>query len=172
LAVGCLTPHQLVLANGALRSGNLHVAAFSSPASLRTPNGGPSGLFLDVTCSFAVESSSTRRIGYPRVTARTYAYRLLDHHHRELLVYHWQPGPDHAGPDHPHLHISAALDAQVDAINRREIGLDKLHVATGDVTLAAVVRMLITEFGIAPLRLDWREVLDRIESGSADERGP
>lgn len=92
-----------------------------------------------------------------------YEYRLLDHDHRELLVYHWQPGPSFAGPDHPHVHVSAALHAQVDAVTRREIGLDKLHVATGRVSLAAMVRMLITEFDIAPLRHDWRETLDRSE---------
>lgn len=97
------------------------------------------------------------------VAIRTYQYRLLDHDHRELLVYHWQPGPDFQGPDHPHLHVSAALDAQVDAATRREIGLDKLHVATGQVTLAAIVGTLIADFGIAPLRDDWRATLDRSE---------
>ncbi len=92
-----------------------------------------------------------------------YQYRLLDHNHRELLAYHWQPGHAFAGPDHPHLHVSAALDAQLDAVTRRKIDLDKLHVATGQVSLAAMVRMLIIEFGIAPLRHDWRETLDRTD---------
>lgn len=92
-----------------------------------------------------------------------YQYRLLDHDHRELLVYHWQPGTEFQGPDHPHLHVSAALDAQVDAVTRREIGLDKLHIATGQVSLAALAWMLITEFGIAPLRHDWRTTLDRTD---------
>ena len=95
-----------------------------------------------------------------------YRYRLLDHDQTELLVYHWQPGPDYAGPDHPHLHVSAAFRAKLDAVTTREIGLDKLHIATGRVSLAAVVRMLIAEFGIAPQRADWRENLDRIEAAS------
>jgi len=90
-----------------------------------------------------------------------YSMALLDVQERELLVYHWHPVSRFEGLDHPHLHVSAALTAQVDATTRREIGLDKLHLPTGQVSLAAVIRMLITEFGIAPLRHDWRDVLDR-----------
>lgn len=92
-----------------------------------------------------------------------YEYRLLDRDERELLVYHWQPGPDFLGPDHPHLHVSASLRAQVDARTRREIELDRVHLPTGQVSIGAVVRLLITELDIAPLRDDWRETLDRIE---------
>jgi hypothetical protein len=92
-----------------------------------------------------------------------YEFRLLDHHQTELLVYHWQPGPQFAGPDHPHLHVSATLTPRVDAVSQREIDLDKLHIATGTVSLASVVRMLITELGVAPRRDDWRDVLDRAE---------
>ncbi len=99
-----------------------------------------------------------------------YEYRLLDRDHQELLVYHWQPGLRFLGPDHPHMHVSAALHAQVDARHRREIGLDKLHMATGVVSLAAFVRMLITEFGVSPLRHDWRETLDRVEAEAALDR--
>jgi hypothetical protein len=36
------------------------------------------------------------------------------------------------------------------------------------VSLAAFVRMLITEFGVAPLGHDWRETLDRVESSLHD----
>ena len=93
-----------------------------------------------------------------------YEYRLLDRDERELLVYHWQPGPDFLGPDHPHLHVSASLHAQVDAVTRQEIALDKLHLPTGQVTIAAIVRFLITEFGIAPLRDDWHEILTRADA--------
>ena len=90
-----------------------------------------------------------------------YEYKLLDKRHRELLVYHWQPGPGYRGPDIPHLHISSSLTAWTDAVSRQEIGLDTLHVATGHVLLADVVQMLITEFGVAPQRHDWRPILTR-----------
>lgn len=142
--------------------GEQFVAELTDPLSLRSPVGGPSGLFLDIAYVFIVEGIEQARFGSrPRVATRMYEYRLLDYDHRELLVYHWQPGPGARGPDHPHLHISAALNAQVDAIAHRDIGLDKLHIATGRVSLEAVVRMLITEFRVAPQRHDWREALDR-----------
>lgn len=82
-----------------------------------------------------------------------YEYRLLDRDERELLAYHWQPGREHLGPDHPHL--PASLNAQVDTQTRRSIDLDKLHIVTGPVTLQDVIRMLITEFRIRPHRSDW-----------------
>lgn len=83
-----------------------------------------------------------------------YEYRLLDHSERELLVYHWHP--EAAGPDFPHIHVSATLNAQVDAMTRREIALDKRHVVTGLVELREFVRMLVTEFDVRPLRPDWQ----------------
>jgi hypothetical protein len=98
-----------------------------------------------------------------------YEYRLLDHHHKELMVYHWQPGSEFAGPDQPHLHVSAALQAQIDAQTAQTIDLDRRHVATGRVSLEAVVRMLITEFQIAPQRSDWQRTLDRTEAAFREE---
>ncbi len=61
----------------------------------------------------------------------------------------------------PHLHVSAALNAQTDALTRREIDLDKRHLPTGQVSLSTVIRALIADFDIAPQRQDWRETLDR-----------
>ena len=52
------------------------------------------------------------------------------------------------------------------------IDLDKLHLATGRVSLASVVRMPITEFRVAPRRPDWAETLDRAEQVFQQETGP
>lgn len=142
-------------------------ARFPEPVSLRSSGGGSSGLFLDVVAIATVVSALSGAVPSLWAAQTTmYQYRLVDRDHTELLVYHWQPGPDYAGPDHPHVHVSAALRAKVDAVTTREIGLDKLHIATGLVSLAAVVRMLIAEFGIAPLRADWRETLASVEAPS------
>jgi hypothetical protein len=100
-----------------------------------------------------------------------YQYRLLDRDERELLVYHWQPGSAYLGPDHPHLHVSASLSAQLSAVDRQSIDLNKLHLPTGRVSLASVVRMLIVEFGVAPLGPDWIERLDRAERVFEAEAG-
>ena len=47
------------------------------------------------------------------------------------------------------------LDAEVGALIRRRVDLDKRHLTTERVSLQAYVRMLITEFQIRPLRADW-----------------
>ncbi len=147
-----------------------HTIAFLDPVSLRAPAGGPSGLFFDVAHVFAIVEAERIRFRHQwRVTTRMYEYRLLDYHFEELLVYHWQPGLDFEGPDHPHLHVSSALNVQGDAVTHHEIDLDKLHVATGRVSLEAIIRMLITEFRVAPQRHDWRETLDRTEATFRDE---
>jgi hypothetical protein len=132
---------------------------------LRSPSGGPSGLFLDV-----YQQVRPRNIGRSwYVLTHMYEYRLLDHDQTELLVYHWQPGLMFQGPDHPHLHVSASLRAQVNAQEEQSIALDRLHVVTGLVTLGAIVRMLISEFRIAPGRSDWQQTLTRTASVLGEE---
>ena len=148
-------------------------ATFDHPPSLRSSTDGPSGLFLDINYTFALaRGDSARSRAVWRATTRMYEYRLPDHEHQELLVYHWQPGPSYHGPDHPHLHISAALHAQINAIAQLRIELDKLHLVTGMVSLEAVIRMLITEWKIAPLRHNWRDILARTEALSANDVHP
>lgn len=98
-----------------------------------------------------------------------YQYRLLDHDERELLIYHWQPGDIFLGPDRPHVHVSAALSAQITATQTETIDLDGRHLATARVSLAALIRMLIEEFGVAPQRSDWRDTLARTETIFRDE---
>lgn len=141
------------------------------PVALRAASGGPRGLLFDVLHVFAIDEVPElvpfRRRW--RVTTRMYQYRLLDQRERELLVYHWQPGDAFLGPDHPHLHVSAALLAQVTAINTETIDLSGRHLATGRVSLEAVIRTLIDEFGVAPQRPDWRETLARTETVFQDE---
>ena len=149
------------------------IAFLGAPGALRASTGGASGLFLDVRHRFTiVEVQPERQRPLWGVTTRMYEYRLLDHDFRELLVYHWQPGDDFLGPDHPHLHVSASLSAQTSAVDRQSIDLDKIHLATSRVPLAAVVRMLITESHIAPRRPDWAETLDRTEQILWDETTP
>jgi len=99
-----------------------------------------------------------------RVSTTGYEYRLLDSIERELVVFHWQLGPTFRGPDHPHLHLSASLVARVSATATRELPLDRLHIPTGRITIDAVVRMLVAEFGVAPVVPDWERRLARTEA--------
>lgn len=157
----CVTTQRIGTFSPVIRPFEVQLLEFvGGPASLRALGGGPSGLLLGVRQQFAVVEADVQLW---RVEPRTYELRLLDRFERELLVYHWQPGPGLRGPDHPHLHVSAALHAQVNAVTTRAHDLDKRHLVTGHVSLAMVVRMLIEEFGIAPLRPDMQQVLERAE---------
>ncbi|HEY7034197.1 MAG TPA: hypothetical protein VH482_22855 [Thermomicrobiales bacterium] len=62
----------------------------------------------------------------------------------------------------PHLHIGRAMTAGQSAIRPRDI--HKAHIPTGYVSLPAVVRLAIAEFGVTPLRANWEEILRRAES--------
>jgi hypothetical protein len=157
----CVVTQQISTRNPVILTRDPQLLVFSrGPVSLRNASGGPSGLLLDVRQQIVVVPADARKW---RIELRMYEYRILDQAERELLVYHWQPGPSFRGPNHPHMHVSSALHAQVNAVTTRAYDLDKRHLATGHVSLAMMVRMLIEEFGIAPLRPDWRQVLERAE---------
>jgi len=155
--LSCVTdewPTVRPLLNPATRS---FILSLSRPATLAHANGGQSGLQLAFRELVTFAPRELRTGAFWQRESISYEYRLLDHFERELLVYHWHP--ESAGPDFPHIHVSASLDAQVDALTRRELPLDKRHVATGWVELRDVERMLITEFDVRPLRPDWEQRL-------------
>jgi hypothetical protein len=171
-ATSCVTTQRLTTLRTYLTPAQTQTVRFTAPpVSLRAPSGGPRGLLFDVSYIFATteapEVVHVRR--HWRVVTRMYQYRLFDHARRELLVYHWQPGDEFLGPDHPHVHVSAALSAQIDALEFESIDLGRRHLVTERVSLAAFVRMLIEEFGVAPLRSDWRKTLGRTETIFRDE---
>lgn len=165
--VGCLTGERMAAVGSGFRPAEQQLLRFvQGPASLRAAGGGPIGLRIDLQQRLVAKEIGARRW---RVEPRMYEYRLLDHFERELLVYHWQPGVDARGPDHPHVHVSASLRAQTNSITTQLFDLDKRHLPTGQVSLAMIVRMLVEEFGVAPLRPDWRRRLEQAEqaTGSA-----
>lgn len=162
--VRCLTNAQMATVGSGFSPTEQQLLRFvQGPVSLRAFGGGPSGFKFDLEQRLIVVESGVRRW---RVEPRLYEFRLLDHVERELLVYHWQPGPEARGPDHPHLHVSAALRAQTNATTTQFYDLDKRHLPTGPVSLASVVRMLIEEFDVAPLRADWRQRLEQAEQAA------
>ena len=74
------------------------------------------------------------------------------------VSYHWHP----TGSSRvitPHMHIVSAMRL---ASNGKPIG--ELHLPTGMVSLAAIVKFLIEELGVEPNRPDWERILTRIET--------
>lgn len=93
-----------------------------------------------------------------RVQATSYHYRLIDAQEREVLAYHWHP-VGLSPITYPHVHLSGRLSPLDAGPGAEPVALGGMHLPTGPVTLADVVRLLITEFGIAPRRADWDAVL-------------
>lgn len=88
-----------------------------------------------------------------------YRYEVLDADEREIVAFHWHPVG--VSPiTYPHLHLSGRL-APIDLGPREEpVRLGEMHLPTGGmVTLADVVRLLISEFGVVPRRGDWERIL-------------
>jgi len=172
-AVGCITRQQLWVAHNRYDPNLRHTITFgrnAEPVPLRGYSG-PTGLQFDLLHQYRITNDAPGQpdLGW-RVSTMQYEYRILDHTERELLVYHWQPGTDNSGPDHPHIHISGTLQGMRSATERLEIPLDKLHIPTGRVSIEAVIRMLITEFGVRPLREDWEKRLNETESRFHERR--
>lgn len=93
-----------------------------------------------------------------QVHTTNYRYHILDRDGREILAYHWHPDGVSSVTE-PHLHLSGQL-RPLDAGRRAvPIPLGEMHLPTGIVSLAQVVRLLITEFGVEPRRDDWETVL-------------
>ena len=161
-----------MLSTSTLPSGTTFDVRIVQPMAIRLTDRRGGSLLFTANRVFTIEGSpSNGANGMPVVTTSMYSYRLLDRLEHELLVYHWQPGPSYVGPDDPHLHVSASLRAATSVVDEREIGLDRLHLPTGQVTLTSVVRSLLTEFGVEPLRPDWSRVLDEAGTGELATSG-
>jgi hypothetical protein len=102
-----------------------------------------------------VEETAPRRAW--RVVVVGYLYHVLDRDEREILAYLWHP--EAVGPSFPHLHESGRMPTIDLGPRYAPVSLGDMHLPTGWVTLAALARLLIDEFGVAPRRADWDSVL-------------
>jgi hypothetical protein len=99
---------------------------------------------IDLT---SILSELTERRFTGAVSAYSITIRLGDG--AELLAYHWHPN-GLSNVRGPHLHVAARFTSPY---------LGKTHLPTGAVAIASIVHMLIADFGVAPLRADWRSIL-------------
>jgi hypothetical protein len=83
-------------------------------------------------------------------------YAILDQHHNELISYHWHPDGV-SDRKAPHFHAgSAILDTTGHEMGKT---FSRLHLPSGHVTVADVVRALIEEFNVRPIHDRWDETL-------------
>ena len=83
------------------------------------------------------------------ISTRAYRYEVNDAQGQELLAYHWHP-LGKSRWKRPHLHVSDGP-------------LAGLHLPTSRVSLESLLRLLLAELEVRPLRNDWPAVLDVAE---------
>jgi hypothetical protein len=165
-ALHCVTRQHLTLRERArLTAGPPYTLALSKmdPVPLK-------GMFpLRVTVGQIVRIVRTDESNAPRgpfkISTVQYLYAFSTPQGQEILGFHWTPEATGANVvTTPHLHIGPAITAGQTAL--RSGDLHKVHVPTGHVSVKAIVRLAISEFGVEPLRPNWEEVLQRTENAS------
>jgi hypothetical protein len=122
--------------------------------SVAFPEGYPVRLRIGYGISLSVLSGFRSSIDADQWTTRpaSYLHHVYDRDGREIVAFHWHP--ERRGYDAPHAHFRQLNDP---------IPMGKVHVPTGWIPLPTVVRFLIEELDVEPLRPDWREVLEEAE---------
>jgi hypothetical protein len=103
------------------------------------------------------------------VIPTAYSYQVFDRAMHEILAYHWHPN-SLSSVRHPHIHLSNRLGNIAIEPFGTTIGLSEMHIPTGFVTLADVVRLLIAEFGVEPRRADWESIVEQLPEQLHQER--
>ncbi len=86
-----------------------------------------------------------------KVSTAEYNYNLRDTDNRVVLAFHWHPA-EIFKVRHPHLNLDQGA-----RLGRED--LHRTHIPTGRITLVDIIRFVITELGVEPLRSDWENVL-------------
>jgi hypothetical protein len=118
------------------------------PAPLRSNH----GLGLIVQQQYRIVEAEGD-LGPWRISTAAYAYEITMADESRYLAHHWHPAA-RSPITTPHLHLGGAGATDDPALH-------SAHIPTGRVALEEVIRMLIAELGVEPLRDDWHEVLYR-----------
>jgi hypothetical protein len=95
--------------------------------------------------------------------AVAYVFDVLDRDGNEIAAYHWYPGGV-SRVTTPHMHMSKRLAPLELGHGEAPLIMSDLHFPTNHVYLRDVVRFLIEELGVQPIREEWHDIL------LADER--
>ena len=162
-ALGCITFERLALVERTRFQPNTAYAVLLrnfEPVPLRAPS--PLRISIAQTIRIVADQRPRSVSGF-RAEMIQYFFGFSTLDGREILGYHWTPD---AVADNtvtfPHLHIGRAIIGGQAAIRPRD--LHKAHIPTGNVSVPAMVRLAIVEFGVFPLRPNWAEILERGET--------
>ena len=129
---------------------------------------GKSDLLLRIKHDYSITAIDGSRDRYDAVTI-AYSYHLYDLQGSELIAFHWHP-TGVSPVTYPHLHLTSRVRPfEIDDPTHPNwqpalISFSDMHIPTGPILLENVVRLLIDEFGVVPLRPDWDEILLRNEA--------
>ncbi|MGH3529969.1 MAG: hypothetical protein ACRDQ6_22110 [Pseudonocardiaceae bacterium] len=130
---------------GAIRSVN-------APATGFAPLRGENRLHLSVALQYELIETDDRDHGPWKVSTRKYMYHVVTDDMTEVILFHWHPDGK-STQQGPHLHVGSSQLTHGSVVSR------KTHVPTGRVALEAVLDLLIRDFGVVPLRLEWEAML-------------
>ncbi|MXY20592.1 MAG: hypothetical protein F4Y49_04565 [Dehalococcoidia bacterium] len=135
---------------------------YSAPRSshhLELPDGQPVALagahklMFNMEPHFRVRRTESQA-GLHYVEIVGYRYIVYDSGQREVLAYHWHPGPREFVQT-PHFHLGSGARVGFDPL------VSKTHLPTGYVTFGEIIRVLIRDLSVQPSRSDWEDVLRR-----------
>lgn len=157
-SLSCVTPAVIVTSGDYAVEGGPYALTVGQEGKCRLKS--DHRLTLDIRMQYRIVEASGDRGPY-KVTITAYIYTLEDQKGHEIFSYQWHPA-DHR-IDFPHLHLGHG--AQV-----RHPGFEKAHLPTGRVSLEEVLRLLIMDFAVRPLRKDWSAVLSENQARFATYR--
>jgi hypothetical protein len=103
-----------------------------------------------------------------RVRTAGYYYAISDQRGSEILAYHWHPEAQEGARDEPHLHVKAKVTVQNDP--SLEDIFSSLHLPTERITIEAIVRLLIEQFKVQPIRSNWKGAIEESEARHRNNR--
>lgn len=128
-------------------------ASDGSPIQLKRAGGPP--VHLTAYQMFRLMPDTRWAADEWKASSRQYGYGVWestsDHQLKPVIQWHWHPGSGNT--DEPHVHVRAAEEMFGRSTRR-------LHIPTERVSFEAVVRFLIVDLGVTPLRDDWQGLID------------
>ncbi len=132
-------------------AGELALTLSEDPAPLRLRSGRRLYLVAGQFCRLAPDDQHPGA-WQMRLEGYVYSVRFSQSEEGECFAWHWHPG----SVTDPHLHVAAHHPDAGD--------LSRLHLPAALITFQAVLRFLLAELGVQPLRADWQRILSPNES--------
>ncbi len=163
-AVSCISKSVLGVSGGYRVGDTPHSLTFGDglPQKLKGPN-----VYLSIVHKYRIVRDDTPGRGPWRVTIDHYVYTIRrspssdsSSKHEKLISYQWHPNPQ-GRYNYPHLHLYP--DSIVGSPSEAAKLSSKSHIPTGRVAMEDIIRFVITQLNVQPLRKDWEKVLNETQ---------